>query len=190
MESYQRVDWYNVEETVWKRAPDLNVPRAAHSGCSIGEKTYVFCGATNGRKAINSIESLNAEDLIAGTARLEWDLIEVPVETLAPRWGLIVAPINENEIVVMGGYKAGYFGDGYLFDVNTLQLQQVFDTGLKFAAWFNPSQTYTTKTKQDVYIGYVAALVTNNLRGGDLMFLTYKKGQIAPTVIEDLGPWK
>ena len=139
MQSYPRVDWYDVERVVWKRAPDLNIARAAHSGCSLGEKTYVFCGATNGRKAINSIESLNAEELIAGSSRLEWNLIEVPVETLAPRWGLIIAPINETEIVVMGGYKGGYFGDGYLFDVNTMQLEQVFDTGLKFAAWFNPS---------------------------------------------------
>ena len=176
MQSYPRVDWYNIEKLVWKRAPDLNVARAAHSGCSIGEKTYVFAGATNGRKAINSIESLNAEALIAGTSRIEWTLIEIPVEAFAPRWGLIAAPINATEIVVMGGYKGGYFGDGYLFDVETLQLQKVFETGLRFAAWFNPSGTYTTKTKQDEFIGYVAALVTNDLRNGNLMFLTYKKG--------------
>ena len=69
-------------------------------------------------------------------------------------------------------------------------MEKVFDTGLKFAAWFNPSSTFTTKTKQDEMIGYVAALVTNDLRNGNLMFLTYKKGQLAPKIIEDLGPWK
>lgn len=53
------VEMYDVTANSWTIAPDLSVERCNHSGCSLNDSIYVFCGFSN-NKRLKCIESLDA----------------------------------------------------------------------------------------------------------------------------------
>ena len=71
------------------------------------------------------------------TAR--WELIQVPQDNLSPRAVPAVTPINDNEIVIMGGWDGDKrISDVVIFDTTTYACQKVTDGGdYKFAASAN-----------------------------------------------------
>ena len=54
------VEKYNISANKWTNGPKLNQERYRHSGCSLNEYIYVFCGTNQEFMRINSIESLAA----------------------------------------------------------------------------------------------------------------------------------
>lgn len=116
---YTSVDCFEIDSNTWSSAPDLNVPRAVHSSCAFSASViYSFCGF-NGTVCLNSIEKLVFN---RGVAASGWQLIEVPSSCLLGRRDPLVSQINENEIVILGGYNDKQLGDGLIFDCKTNQL--------------------------------------------------------------------
>ena len=69
---------------------------------------YVFCGGDeNYKDYLNSIEVISETSLVQNSTAT-WQLIEVPQNILIPREFPGVAPMNDTEIVIMGGH--GSFG--------------------------------------------------------------------------------
>jgi hypothetical protein len=57
-----------------------------------------------------------------------WVLINVPKTILSHRTSPVVAPLNDSEIVIMGGRASmNWFGDLVIFDTRTDQCQQMFN---------------------------------------------------------------
>jgi len=110
-EASKRCEMFNINMDAWWKVGDLNVPRHYHSSCSIGDDfVYVFCGIDSlTEKYIDSIEKFdnNKPD--------SWILIQ-PSMRLPVRQGCGVAVINQNEIIIFGGYSARYLKDAYVFD--------------------------------------------------------------------------
>ena len=62
-EYFTSVDKYDLDSNTWTRTTPMQNPRANHSSCSFGQTLYVFAGK-NETDYLNSIESINASDLI------------------------------------------------------------------------------------------------------------------------------
>lgn len=76
---------------------------------------------------INSIEKIAIDSLVPdGTD--SWVLINVPKTILSHRTFPVVVPLNDTEIVVMGGRSSmNWFGDLVIFDTITNKCQQMFN---------------------------------------------------------------
>jgi len=58
-----RCELYEISTDQWKALPNLNIARAYHSGCCVGEKTlYIFAGFGEDDE-INEIEWLDLQDV-------------------------------------------------------------------------------------------------------------------------------
>ena len=109
--------------------PELNQERTNAGACVLQAKIYVFCGSSDNE--INSIEAISETALISNsTAR--WQLIEAPRNVLSSRTSLTVCPINDTEIVIMGGLNDDYFSDLVVFDTTTKKCLKVIDGEYKF----------------------------------------------------------
>jgi hypothetical protein len=93
--------------------PRLNVGRHYHASCTFSDRfVYVFCGIAHvGKKYCNSIEQYDNQ------TRSPWTLIEIGSVMFPERQGCGVSQINENEIVVFGGFSGKFLRDAYFFDV-------------------------------------------------------------------------
>ena len=70
-----------------------------HASCCHDDFLYVFCGQDPSTKAIlNSIERFDTQE-----SESEWELIEIEETDLTPRFAIGVVPINETEILILGG---------------------------------------------------------------------------------------
>ena len=107
-----------------------------------------------------------------------WLLIEVAKNILSPRNRLAVAPINDNEIAILGGYGGTKFlSDVVVFSTKTKICQKVTDGGFyKFLASGNQC-TQTGKNK-------VLALVMD--RDGKPAVISWAKGDSAVTILDSL----
>ena len=82
----------------------LNKARCFHSACTLNRMIYVFCGGDeNYKDYLNSIEVISETSLVQNSTAT-WQLIEVPQNILIPREFPGVAPMNDTEIVIMGGH--------------------------------------------------------------------------------------
>ena len=85
---------------------------------------YVFCGGTD-EDNLNSIEMISESALVTQLKK-RWTLIQVPRNDLAPRNDPAVAPINETEIAIMGGWG---LSDVVIFNTTTKACQKVVTGG-------------------------------------------------------------
>ena len=108
---------YKIESDTWSRAPDMMQARADFSFCVLGETLYAMLGIANGT-LINTIESLNARKLINGD-QASWCAFNLTSGQITPRRLSLVAPIDRNEIAILGGNSE----DGNLGDVIVLNTQ-------------------------------------------------------------------
>ena len=124
--------------------PELNVARYSASSCVLAQNAYVFCGTGIGvQSQLNSIEKLNLEGDDAGKSA-EWQLIQPDIEVLSPRSSPIVVPLDENQILILGGNDGPTnYNDAIIFDATSETVQKVKDQdddNLDFRAAGNPCQ--------------------------------------------------
>ena len=112
---------------------------------------YVFCGINEDDEPLNSIESLNVKALEGGQPQ-KWQLVDIPEPVfMLPRTNVIVAPINNKDIFILGG---GEFQDAYIFDTDETTLTQKHATGFKY----NSVACQCIMTRP----GHIVALVQHN----------------------------
>ena len=76
------VDCYDIANQSWLQAPEMNTARRSHSGCSLGDSVYTFCGYNKTDEWLNSIERLNANYYVNGSRNLAWITITIVAGTL------------------------------------------------------------------------------------------------------------
>lgn len=108
------VEKYNIDMDIWFDCPDLNFGRYYHSSCSLAEKfVYVFAGISSAtKKYFNSIERF--DDTAKGNEKV-WTSINIEVEKFPVRQGAGSAQINQNEIMIFGGFGGDFLRDSYIF---------------------------------------------------------------------------
>ena len=134
------VSCFNLARNIWSsKLRSLNEARGNPSACSIQGHVFVF-GGWNGGRAINTIEKISQVDLKPDSA-IPWQLINVPPNVFPARQNPAVAPLNDTEIVILGGYLGDnrYLSDVVVFDTTTSQCRQVLSNGRKkkFNSWSN-----------------------------------------------------
>lgn len=83
----------------WKEMPSLNVGRQSHASCATQGTVFVFCGFSAADEALSSLEMLHTKQ-----SPNRWQFFNISNHDLSPRFGLGVAPINANEIAIIGGF--------------------------------------------------------------------------------------
>lgn len=127
-----KVEKLDISKSKWSPMPDLQVARESHASCTAqdGNIIYVFCGFNADGGVLNSIEKLAPSFDSKPTA---WKLLDLPLNSLEPRAFPAVAPLNDREIVLMGGRCTfNLIGDVHILDTRTDQLQLVLETNEKY----------------------------------------------------------
>ena len=105
----------------------MNTARRSHSGCSLAESVYTFCGYNKASEWLNSIERLNANYYVNGSRNLAWISITVVSGVLQARSNPLVAPFSSSEIIILGGSFNRYLSDGYIFNTDFNTVEQVLN---------------------------------------------------------------
>ena len=99
-------------------------PRSMHSCCILGDMLYAIAGLDN-RGYTNSIEVVNAfQWTTQGAGTVQWREINFDEATFKPRQSPIVAAIDKENIVIVGGMPV--FSEVSTFNVtkNTISSQK------------------------------------------------------------------
>ena len=152
---------FEMSTQTWQQLPDMNVARSHHASCSLDGNVYVFCGQDRNQEPLNSIEVL--EDTASNLDLIEaWKLIRVADTILFPRSSPGVAPLNDNEIVVMGGFggepgdEEGPLGDVVIFDVEQRSCTKVVNN-LVGLLQFTVEGNQTARVGTDSVVALVSA---------------------------------
>lgn len=124
---------------IWFDLPDMNFGRYYHSSCSLADKfVYVFAGISSStKKYFNSIERF---DSMAKGAQKVWQIINIEVDKFPVRQGAGSAQINQNEIMIFGGFGGEFLKDSYIFKHNECQLIKFErETPIKLFAYQMPT---------------------------------------------------
>ena len=117
------VSYYDIAGNTWKGLKaKLNIARWFHSACTLNGIVYVFCGSTG--DYVNSIEMISESSLLANATTL-WQLIDVAENILTKRCYTAVAPLNDTEIAILGGYDNNKLSDVIVFNTTTKTCQKV-----------------------------------------------------------------
>ena len=113
---------YDVKENSWSDGPDMNVERAGHCQCKVGDYLYVF-GGQNEDGLVGSMEKLNITAQLGGQQQ-QWQTVDVSSSSLSARLYPIVVAISATEILIMGGIIGFDEGmrmanDCYILDTTT-----------------------------------------------------------------------
>jgi hypothetical protein len=95
------------------------VGRYYHTSSSFnGRYIFIFCGVStvSGQK-INSIERYDS------VSKKTWDLIEISPGLLSARQGLGAAQINNEDILIFGGFGVRFMKDVHIFSVKSLKIK-------------------------------------------------------------------
>ena len=92
---------YNPSNDTWTETNELNEVRHLGSGCQLGDKLYVFGGASEGSE--NTMEYFNESEYLSDVPNVQWILIQFPDDGLKCGSSPMVSKINETEIVILGG---------------------------------------------------------------------------------------
>ena len=130
------VSYYVFQSEFWFRAPNLNNARFGHSSCALNDMIYVFGGVDNNFNHMARIEILDAHEVVNGYT--EWMEIEVN-GYLHPRISCLMVPINDAEILIMGGDKGqdGGLNTVQVLNTNMLEVQQVYENEFEFKSCSN-----------------------------------------------------
>lgn len=91
---------YSLQANSWSKGPNLKVARHVHGSTILNEKLYVFAGMDETDQCINSLEVLELNAVSKA-----WTLLVL--EIIPARACPLICPINEKELLIMGGtYKA------------------------------------------------------------------------------------
>ena len=120
------VSSHNLINNTWaSNLPPMNKGRSGHAACLLGFHVFVFAGAIGFGKFANSIEKIHTS-FLESNGTIHWTLIELREDSGLSRERPAVAPLNESDIVILGG-QAGltYLGDVIIFDTITETCQKV-----------------------------------------------------------------
>jgi len=93
----------------------LNHARSGAAACCLADQVYIFAGYGED-DWLNSIEKIGAGSLISN-GRDRWELIQTSPTILSPRHSPAVAPLNNTEIMIFGGWDgSNKLGDVIVFD--------------------------------------------------------------------------
>ena len=96
------------------------------AACSLGDSVFVFCGHGGSAYEIDSVERINVPAI--GNGGAAWELIYPPEEVFGYRRLAVVVPLNESEIVILGG-KGDLKYDIVTFNVTNNECRKVADGG-------------------------------------------------------------
>ena len=119
--------------------PQLNQNRLDAGSCVCAGQVYIFAGEGDSWSQLTSIEKISVSSLIAN-GRDTWLTFEMPQSSsLSPRCNPAVAPLNDNEIAIMGGrLNDKWFVDVVVFNTRSKKCQQmVAGEAYKFQAASN-----------------------------------------------------
>ena len=98
----------------------MKIARTRTASCFLASYLYVFCGDHHGnkRKAVERLKIEASEDRQMEQA---WQLICLKSKTiLSPRTRPVACPLNDSQILIMGGYDSGRFkNDAFVLDTGT-----------------------------------------------------------------------
>ena len=92
---------HDLAEDSWSEMPSLNVARSQASSCILGRRVYVFGGCGDGESYLNSIEYLKLSSRQDESQGLAWMIVSL--EMVTPRINPVLCPLNERQIVLIGG---------------------------------------------------------------------------------------
>ena len=117
---------FDLSRQEWEPMPSMNVARVLSSSCVLGDhRVFVFCGMSS-TGFLQSIEVLQIRDSASEQMREAWQLVPLNlISELTPRSYAVVCPVNQSEILVMGGYYDGFKDDVYVFDASEGRIQKV-----------------------------------------------------------------
>mmetsp|Transcript_32753 Transcript_32753/g.40533 ORF Transcript_32753/g.40533 Transcript_32753/m.40533 type:complete len:141 (-) Transcript_32753:102-524(-) len=123
--------------------PKFKTARYAHSCCVLQSKLYAF----GGLKANSFLDTIECLDLEGGK---KWDSFRTPA--FSARWNTAVAPINLNEMVIMGGrHEGGFHSQVLIFNVQTRRARHaIYHGDFRFDC-----KSPATMTKQGTVIALV-----------------------------------
>lgn len=118
------MEHYNIDLDIWFDQPDLNMGRYYHSSCTLQDKwVYVFAGISSAtKKYFNSIERFDSS---AKGSQKVWSIVDVATDRFPVRQGAGSAQINNNEIMIFGGFGGDFLKDCYVFKHNEAQLTRI-----------------------------------------------------------------
>ena len=94
----------------------MNQARLGASACCLADQVYIFAGRAGFMSFLNSIEKIGAGSLISN-GRDRWELFQTSPTILSSRRWPAVAPLNNTEIMIFGGYiYPAILGDVIVFD--------------------------------------------------------------------------
>jgi len=172
------VEQYNIDMDIWFDLPSLNNGRHYHSSCTLGNQfIYVFAGiSSETKKYFNSIERF---DSMGKGAKRDWAVITIAVDKFPVRQGGGSIAINQNEILIFGGFNSDYLQDSYIFKHSECMLiRQEKDTPIKLF-------TFQMPTLFDETTGTV---ITADWQTKKVM--NYNAGTRAWTIVSDLNQTK
>lgn len=103
--AYPDCDRYDVAKNKWEEMPPMNQARFSHSSCHLGAFIYVFGGTNSQKQEFNSVEKLSIDAKPKLKVSKQWEVIpEVNLTALPAICGHFSIPLNEKEIVILGGY--------------------------------------------------------------------------------------
>ena len=108
-----------------------------------------------------------------------WELISPQnyPSNFQPRQWLITSPINDSEVLIMGGHDGSWRNDGFVLNTETLRVEKVSQGGpFAFLSYSNASTKYTENK--------VVALVLDN--SSKPQFIEYGRGMSTFSVLKEL----
>ena len=174
---------HNLKTNTWSvNLSQLNEARFAASACLLAGNAYVFAGK-NSDTHLNSIEKIAADSLFSNGPDC-WTLIKVPQDVFTPCTNTAVAPLNDTEIAILGGYNEGRLGDVLIFDTNTEKCVKVDTEGSLLFRLFVGQYKFFAFSNQCAKSGMnkVVAFVVDN-DDGNPSVIEWTKGESAVTII-------
>ena len=121
-------DAFDVKEQAWKSLPDLNIARACHGSCQVGNHDLYVLGGYGRAGSANLVTAVIEVLDLRDPHQLGWEKIWSTEPLFSPRSQPVVfSPYNSRKIIILGGLgEAGeYLEDVVQYDVDKYRARKV-----------------------------------------------------------------
>lgn len=129
--SSSRCEVYDCRSDNWVELAQFNQGRHYHSSCSFqNQYVYIFCGISNEtKKYLNTIERLEFDpNNIQNSLTKRWAKLDIQsIALLSPRQGSGVCQVNENEILIVGGFYGSFSNETFFLNTKTNIIRKAYD---------------------------------------------------------------
>eukprot|EP00347_Sterkiella_histriomuscorum_P011771 403371155 len=126
-----KTEMYDTRQDAWVELAMFNQGRHYHSSCSFQSKfVYIFCGISNEtKKYLNSIERLEFDpNSIQNSLKKTWVKLEIAnMALLQPRQGSGVCQVNDNEILIVGGFCGQFSNETFFLNTQTNSIRKAYN---------------------------------------------------------------